>query len=154
MYEGKTAVVESAIMGAEVGHPYVKECLDYYDKLQFVYDREFMVTNTCPIIMSKIMENYGYKYIYANQSLLEGIQVYDNTYFGHGFKADPAKYYAIHYFNNSWVGGSEKYNPVYKFCWKNDLMKTYSILKKVFAPIRPLYRLYKRYSSKQLREVS
>ena len=150
LVDGKIKTVESAIMGAEAGHQYVKECLDYYDTLQFVNDREFMWVNTCPMIMSKIMEKYDYKYVYATQSLSEGIKIYVNTYFGHGWDADPAKCYAIHYFNNGWIDWRKKdiVVSVYEFCRKNDLLRTYSILRKVFAPIKPLYRLYKRISSK------
>lgn len=95
--------VESAIMGSVKGHPYLKECLDYYNNLTFSPDKAFLDANTCPQIMSRILEKYGYQYTNTTQYLRQGIKVYDRSFFGHGWTTDAADYYAIHYFNASWL---------------------------------------------------
>lgn len=100
--EGKVEV-ESAIMGSEAGHPYLKECLDCYEHFTLPDFVKMTGVKTCPQIMSSVMEKYGYQYINSNQSLSEGIKVYDRSYFGHCWGTDPADYYAIHYFNASWL---------------------------------------------------
>ena len=131
MWEGKIKVVESAIMGSESGHPYVKECLDYYNAATFVDDDKFMWTNTCPILMTYIIEKYGFKYVNANQSLSEGIQVYDLSYFGHSRDKYTAEWYAIHYFNGSWVNWQKMGGPLFRFCKRNNLMGIYNKLAKL-----------------------
>lgn len=100
---GGKVEVESAIMGSEAGHPYLKECLDYYHNTPVPDFMAMKGVETCPFIMSKIMVKYGYQYINANQELQEGIRVYDRSYFGHCWGTDPANYFAIHYFNASWL---------------------------------------------------
>lgn len=125
---GSKVEVESAIMGAEAGHPYLKECLDYYHNAPVPNFDTMEGVDTCPFIMSKVMVKYGYKYANANQNLSEGIQVYDRSYFGHCWGTDPADYYAIHYFNASWL--STKHGWLYNFCKRNDLMTFYLNLSK------------------------
>ncbi len=127
--------LESAIMGAEPGHPYLKECLEFYKTLQFVNDKQFMEDNVCPKIMSRLMEGYGYQYVNRNQILSEGIKVYDDTYFGHFCGTAPGDYYAIHYYNNSWVSGV-KHGRLYNFCKENDLMPFYMRLERFVARIK------------------
>ena len=113
-------VVEAAIMGAEPFHPYLKDCLDYYGKLHFIKGD---MTMLCPGIMSRVMEKYGYKHIDECQKLETGIQIYDQTYFGH-YSGTPRKdYYAIHYFDGSWR--DEKHGPVTTFLKENDLLDIY-----------------------------
>lgn len=132
---GGKVELESAIMGAEPGHPYLKECLDFYKTMQFVNDKQFMEDNVCPKVMSRLMEGYGYKYVNCDQNLAEGIKVYDDTYFGHFCGTAPGDYYAIHYYNNSWVSGV-KHGWLYNFCKENDLMPFYIKIEKFVSRVR------------------
>lgn len=121
----ETVEMESAIMGSEPNHPFLKLCLDYYQTLDFQQCR------TIPTIMSEIAsKEYGYKAINNNQLLNEGIQVYDRSYFGHCWGTDPGNYYAIHYFNASWLDNQKFRGPIYKFCKSNDIMGLYLTLQK------------------------
>lgn len=119
--------VESAIMGSEPGHPYVKSCLDVYENLEFVngkgadWDKCMF---TAPRVMSKALrESYGYEHKDEEQYLSDGIRVYSRKYFGHCFGTKVGDYYAIHYFNASWL--ERKTSKLYQFCKKNDLMDLY-----------------------------
>ena len=132
---GNKVELESAIMGSEPGHPFLKECLDVYGSMEFRNDKQWMETNVSPMILSKVMEKYGYEYINANRKLSDGIQVYDETYFGHFCGTAPGNYYAIHCYNNSWVVGNS-HGRLYNFCKENDLMKFYLKLQSVIMLFR------------------
>ena len=110
-------------MGSVPFHPYLKECLDYYKTLHFIYESTFLSTHTCPYIMSNILKKYGYQFVNANQSIDLDIQVYDRTYFGHGWECPKKDYYAIHYFYGSWL--NRRRGSLYNFCKKNDFMSFY-----------------------------
>ena len=133
--EGKVEL-ESAIMGSEAGHPYLKECLDYYYSLKFVKVDWDNCMFTCPRIMSKIMESHGYRYENKEQELSDGIKIYDRTKFGHCFGTKIGNYYAIHYFNASWL--ERKNGILYKFCKSNDLMDSYLFISNLIRRLRSL----------------
>lgn len=117
--------VESAIMGSVKGHSYLKECLDYYNTINFRND-DGSILATCPIIMTKILTQHGYVAEDKEQLLNNDVHVYPRTYFGHCFGTKPDGYYAIHYFDGSWL--DIKRGRLYKFCKANDLMGIYSLL--------------------------
>lgn len=120
---GGKVEVESAIMGSEPNHPYLKSCLDYYHTLEFVNRIECFGNFTCPVIMSKILKNWGYKYENIEQNLKDGIKVYDRSIFGHCFGTPVGEFYAIHYFNASWLEVPR--GKFYRFCKENDYMDFY-----------------------------
>lgn len=122
--------LESAIMGSVAGHPYVKKCLDYYEKIQFLDEQGRRIASSCPKIMSQILEQYGYQRVDQEQKLSEGIHIYSRKYFGHLFGTKPGELYAIHYFNGSWL--DIKHGLFYRFCKRNDYMGFYIILSRFF----------------------
>lgn len=68
---------ESAILGAEPGHPFIKKCLDVYDRRLFIDDQGNFDLTPIPTIMSKILEaEYGWERKDATQMLADGITVY------------------------------------------------------------------------------
>lgn len=115
--------LESAIMGSEAGHPYLKECLDYYNNLEFIPEVKKMGPITCPRIMSHVMKPWGYNYENKDRDLPDGIKIYDRSIFGHCFGTPVGNYYAIHYFNASWL--EQRHGALYRFCKSNDLMNHY-----------------------------
>lgn len=127
--------LESAIMGSEPGHPFIKDCLDFYNHWDKDPD-EWQQSNwrekvkSCPAIMSKIMENYGYNYENKDQVLEQRIQIYSRKWFGHCFGTDPSDYYAIHYFNASWL---KNHGKIFEYCKANDLMKYYLLFEKLVS---------------------
>lgn len=114
--------LESAIMGSVAGHPYVKDCLEYYKKINF-RKADGSIIATCPMIMSRILDQYGYKRVDQEQQLSGGIHIYSRKSFGHLFGTKPGNLYAIHYFNGSWL--DTKRGLFYRFCKRNDYMKFY-----------------------------
>lgn len=75
--------IQAAILGAEKGHPFFKDCLDYYRSIHFNVGadgipREEIIS---PIIMAGIAERYGFKYINKEQQLAEGFKLYSTDLF-------------------------------------------------------------------------
>lgn len=128
---GNQFELESAIMGSVKGHPYLKECLEYYQKINF-RKSDGSIIATCPVIMSKILDKYGYQRIDKEQQLSEGIHIYSRAYFGHFFGTSIGNLYAVHYFYGSWLD-TNKRGFLYQFCKKNDFMKFYIFLCKLFG---------------------
>lgn len=121
--------LESAIMGSEAGHPYLLECMNYYNNLKYIPEGKDLAPITCPRVMSHIMEQWGYAYENKEQLLSDGIKIYDRSYIGHCFGTSVGDYYAIHYFNASWL--EQKHGILYKFCKSNDLMDSYLKIEKI-----------------------
>lgn len=68
---------EAAILGAEPGHPYIKKCLDIYDRRSFIDKRGNLDLTPIPTIMSEILEaEYDWKREDVTQMLADGIIVY------------------------------------------------------------------------------
>ena len=69
--------MEAAIMGATPGHPFVKECLDIYDKRSFVQGDGLLDLTPIPTILSDVLEKkYDWKREDKTQHLADGITVY------------------------------------------------------------------------------
>lgn len=69
--------MEAAIMGAIPGHPFVKECLDLYDKRSFIKEDGALDLTPIPTILSEVLEKkYNWKREDKTQHLADGITVY------------------------------------------------------------------------------
>ncbi len=91
----------TAVFGAEKGHPFVKEMLDYYDKLDS-YSFDFKSNNT--ISVSDILINkYNCKTGNQFQIIDEGIAVYPDN-----ILCNPSKEsVSIHVFTGTWLDGKK-----------------------------------------------
>lgn len=96
--------IQAAILGSEKGHPFFKDCLDYYNSARFEpgetgVPREETI---CPIVMANLAVKYGFKYRDEEQSLAEGFHLYPSTLF-HPWKWKPSpSAVAIHLCLGSW----------------------------------------------------
>lgn len=119
--------LEAAIMGAEAGHPFLKECMDRYESIDF----DFKTVPTCPELMSSVLIPYGMKRINENQLVHAGknVKILDLNYFGHLWGTKPGNYYAVHYYTASWRETPR--GRLYKWCQRNDFMDTYLKLQKI-----------------------
>lgn len=120
--------MEAAIMGAEKKHPFLRECMQYYEHNQFVKeDGEFDKKNqVMPEIISKYAKKYGYKYENSEQ-VLNGIKVYPTCVFTNTLHPDATNeeaVYAVHQNAGSWIDYSKR-GWLFRFCKKHDLMKLY-----------------------------
>ena len=75
--------IQAAILGAEKGHPFFKDCLDYYNSSAFVVGADGVPEerDISPIIFACIAEKYGFKYLDIEQQLDEGFKLYPSSVF-------------------------------------------------------------------------
>lgn len=107
--------VQAAILGAEKGHPFFKECLDYYNARHFSVEengipREDQIS---PIVMAGIAEKYGFRYADVEQDLREGFKLYPSSIFCSQPYLMKPQAVAVHCCNASW---RQVQNP-YKNLW-------------------------------------
>jgi len=119
--------LEAAIMGAEAGHPFIKECMEKYESMDF----DFSSVPTCPELMSSILLSYGFVRENRNQLVYAGksIKILDLNYFGHLWGTKPGDYYAVHYYTASWRETPR--GCLYRWCMKNDFMDSYIKIQKI-----------------------
>ena len=125
--------MEAAIMGATKQHPFLKECMSYYENTNFIkengkYDNHRIVM---PTVISEVAEKHGYKYIDESQNL-DKIAIYSTSYFTNTLipnTTNPNTIYAIHQNAGSWIDYSER-GWLFRFCKKHDLMRLYHWIEK------------------------
>jgi len=95
----------SAVMGAEKGCPYLKDCLDYYSTLHFSNEtmNDVVIVNTLAVVLEK----YGYRYILDKEQHLEGNIRIMLPYVFAGMTTLTKDSYAQHLYNGSWVEGND-----------------------------------------------
>ncbi|HEY0948500.1 MAG TPA: glycosyltransferase [Candidatus Paceibacterota bacterium] len=90
----KSGHVESSIVGASAGHPFIRAALAFYDR-----DTEFSTENTSPLVLERIFKSGAYP----------DVRVYGPEYFhpcDEGESCRPkvlAQAYARHHWAESWV---------------------------------------------------
>lgn len=96
--------IQAAILGAEKGHPFFKDCLDYYDSATFKVGSDG-IPEECdisPIIMAGIAEKYGFKYLDLEQDLEEGFKLYPSKIFSSEVWLATKESVAVHCCSASW----------------------------------------------------
>jgi hypothetical protein len=95
--------IEAAVLGGVAGHPYLRDCLDYYKDRHFAlegggyYDKVI-----APDILAMVAEKYGFRYRNERQELRDNMLVLPTEVFASGIKQATSRSYAIHYGAGSW----------------------------------------------------
>ncbi len=94
--------IQAAILGSEPGHPFFKDCLDFYDSHSFDYVWNQSPRLISPIIMANLAMKYGFRFRDEEQILEDGFRLYGRQIFAPQpwFAVD--KTVAIHCCNGSW----------------------------------------------------
>jgi len=95
----------TAIFGAEAGHPWVAECLKYYDSVDLTKDKSILFKTNTTIVTSIIQSRYQVGLKDKRYTLADGMAIYPSytlctPNFWH-------KNYITHHFNGSWIPGSK-----------------------------------------------
>ncbi len=95
--------IQAAVMGAQAGNPFLKDVLDWYGGQHFLRPDGTLATDVLsPQIYARIAENYGFRYVDAEQSLEKGLHIFPSeTFAGNKHEATPDSY-AIHQCAHSW----------------------------------------------------
>lgn len=92
--------IQSGVMMAEKGNPFMMDCLEFYNKLHLPKNLSDIIV--CRIL-SQILEKYGYRYITERQELDYGIVVdQPQTFANRTFLQKDS--YAWHLYYRSWGG--------------------------------------------------
>ena len=92
--------LQAAVFGAKAGNPYIKDCMDWYQKndFQFTDKKKQMVA---PDIYAAIAQKYGFRYVSGFQQLKNNMVIMPANFFPNRlYKTDNA--YAVHLCDNSW----------------------------------------------------
>lgn len=112
--------LECAIMGSEKGHPFLKECLDYYQSVHYTPEHHDTVCHA----LIPILQKYGYVEENKLQHLSNGVTIYPLDHIG-----DRYCFYhktAIHWCQSSWLDTYHERGGLYYFCRKHNLTQYYN----------------------------
>ncbi len=74
--------LQAAVMGAMPKHPFVKQCLDFYNKQNFILpDGSLYNKIIAPDILAMNAEDYGLRYIDKEQLLSQNMHILPSLYF-------------------------------------------------------------------------
>lgn len=75
--------IQAAILGAEKGHPFFKEALEYYQTAAFTTGEDGIPEEKeiSPIVLAGLAEKYGFRYVDREQLLGEGFRLYPSALF-------------------------------------------------------------------------
>jgi hypothetical protein len=102
--------IQAAIIGAEIGNEYIKNCMEHYHTSAFrIWD--VLDPGIAPYVMAKIAEQYGFKYDYNihKPQLLQGnIVIYPPRVFPSSYTCANMKSYAMHLCDGAWYRAHDK----------------------------------------------
>ena len=122
--------IESSFFAAQKNHPFIKDCLDYYQDKKFVMpDGSFYDKIILPIIMAIKAEKYGFRYKNEFQKLDEEMFLLPDEYITHPSK-QTSHTIALHMVKNSWKSYTI-WQRLYAFLAQNWIVKNvYDLLKR------------------------
>lgn len=95
--------LQAAIMGSIKGHPFLKECLDYYSDKNFILGNGLYFDQIiAPTIYAQVAEQFGFIYKDVSQSLSNNMEIYPSYVFAGNSKQITDKTYAVHQCVGSW----------------------------------------------------
>ncbi|MBS5551578.1 MAG: polysaccharide biosynthesis protein [Bacteroides sp.] len=95
--------IQAAILAAEKGHPFIKECMEYYHDKHFVLPDGTLDTKIIsPFIFANIAIKYGFKFLDVEQNLKEGLRIYPSSLFAPNMNLIKDSNIAIHCCAGSW----------------------------------------------------
>lgn len=93
--------LSAAIFGAEKGHQFMQDILDYYQGREFTFDKNNQMAGVNSLSVTDIVKNYGLEAGNFEQRLKEGVHVYPD-----GILCNPSsKSKSIHLFTGTWMNG-------------------------------------------------
>ena len=99
--------LSAAIFGAEKGHPFMQDILDYYKDRNFEYDVNNQMAGVNSVsVTDMLIDKYGLKIGNKEQELKDGIHVYPD-----GVLCNPSSSsLSIHLFTGTWMNGKHSFN--------------------------------------------
>lgn len=109
--------IQAAIIGAEKGHPFPLEVLNYYKSREFIKQDGTFDMLPAPIIYALILEKKGFIYANQEQTLENNIKLFKANVFA-DYTSCTWTSKAIHMCYGSWVDNNQKIMKRFKFLQK------------------------------------
>lgn len=107
---------QAAVFGGVKGHPYLKDCLEWYETHHYILPdgtrREFNM-QIAPDIYAAIAQKYGFRYISGPQKLDKNMMILPSAIFAHQLRNLTPDSYAIHMGFGSWYATRKSKTIVY-----------------------------------------
>lgn len=95
--------IQAAILGAEKGYPFMRDCMNYYHDKHFILpDGSLNNKIISPFIFANIAIDYGFKFKDEEQDLKSGLKIYSSSLFASNMELITEKAVAIHCCAGSW----------------------------------------------------
>lgn len=110
--------LSAAILGAEKGHPFIKDIIAYYHNLDFKYDDNNEMAGVNSLSVTDIVkQNYGLKLNNTEQYLKDGLHIYPD-----GVLCNPSAHSkSIHLFTGTWLNGQQSWRQKLVTAWKRHI---------------------------------
>lgn len=114
--------IEAGVFGAQKGLPWMKDCLNYFNKPFVKADGSFDMV-TLPQVLNKIISNSREIVVSSEPEIIKNIHEDDSKFYlfpkeyfcakdmGTGVVTKTAKTYSVHHFAMSWIPKNEKFLP-------------------------------------------
>ena len=95
--------IQAAVLGSVKGHPYLKDCLEYYSDKHFVLqDKSYFIKIVASDIFAIVAEKRGFKYKNELQQLNDNMLILPSEIFTGNLDEVTGNTYAIHLCVGSW----------------------------------------------------
>lgn len=128
--------IQSGVMMAEKGTPYIMDCLNYYNQLHLPQNLSDIIV--CRIL-SQLLEKYGYRYVTERQVLNDNTIVIDQPHVFSNMTFLNSASYAWHLYYRSWGG---KFNLKQRI--RNNFSRLYLLSQLIY---------YRKFSFKLIRNA-
>jgi len=96
-------LIQAALFGASAGHPYIRDCMDWYNDKHFILpDGSFFNSFIAPYIYALIAEKHGFMPKDELQKLDNGMVIYPSIVFTNDRYKYTEETYAVHWWKGSW----------------------------------------------------
>lgn len=130
---------DPAQFGSCSGNPILKDCLDYYEKTEFIIPAEGIANIIgSPIVLGHVLTQYGYVYKDEYQVLNNNIVIYPNSVLSNIHTPSKKKSYTIHHLANSWML-DKKRGLLFRCCRALNIMGIYSKIEQLIKGIKKAY---------------
>ena len=100
--------IQAAVLGAIQGHPFLKDCMDYYNNHFIPGSRLFNDEIIAPGIYAITAEKYGFRYTDKLQHLREKMLILPSNIFASTPSLADSESFAIHFCAGSWKDSEPK----------------------------------------------
>jgi mannosyltransferase OCH1-like enzyme len=114
--------IQAAVLGSIKGHPYLKDCMEYYKDKNFILSEgKYFSVNIAPDVYAMVAEKYGFRYKNELQLLKGNMLILPSEIFAGNFEEATINSYSIHLCTGSWTEATE--SSTFKKLIKRILIK-------------------------------